>query len=286
MICLDPQLAWQSAKPHPDTGKRYPVFSRHMAMVDLPKMRLPCGKCLNCVAKKKRKKGVRLLHESMLDGYSSFMTLTYKNAPSEIIPRDFQLFMKRLRKWYEPSGKRLAYSVVGEYGDETGRPHFHLALFGNDFKEGSQKWDSQSWVNPRVDDIWGHGMVNIAKLEAGSAMYIAGYVMKKVHSKNTGTNPDYWHAESKRPSPGKMFVKKFYSDITNVGSVVMPDGRLGPVPDLYMKWFPEEFSEFKAKRLEHALEGRYIPEKERLKNAQDIAANLQARLNLKKRRKL
>ncbi|MDX8558692.1 hypothetical protein OZ663_18615, partial [Elizabethkingia sp. HX CGY] len=40
--------------------------------------------------------------------------------------RDFQLFMKRARKLQE---KKISYFLVGEYGSQTFRPHYHAIVF-------------------------------------------------------------------------------------------------------------------------------------------------------------
>ncbi|AXB22553.1 replication initiation protein [Lynx canadensis associated microvirus CLP 9413] len=42
--------------------------------------------------------------------------------------RDFQLFMKRLRKAFPD--QKIRYFAAGEYGSETFRPHYHAILFG------------------------------------------------------------------------------------------------------------------------------------------------------------
>lgn len=41
--------------------------------------------------------------------------------------RHYQLFFKRLRKWY---GKPIRYFGTGEYGSKTQRPHYHFIIFG------------------------------------------------------------------------------------------------------------------------------------------------------------
>lgn len=40
--------------------------------------------------------------------------------------------MKRLRKYLEPV--KVRFFACGEYGDNTYRPHYHLILFGCDFR--------------------------------------------------------------------------------------------------------------------------------------------------------
>lgn len=96
---------------------------------------VPCGKCLRCLQRKRRDWYIRL--EDTLKHSSSclFVTLTYDDEnlsfgscgwPS-LRKRDYQLFMKRLRK--SLPGVSLSYFICGEYGPATMRPHYHLLLF-------------------------------------------------------------------------------------------------------------------------------------------------------------
>ena len=72
---------------------------------------------------------MRCNHEASLYSVNSFVTLTYddEHLPGDqcLDHRDFQLFMKRLRKRF-PS----RFFMCGEYGGLNGRPHYHSILFG------------------------------------------------------------------------------------------------------------------------------------------------------------
>lgn len=131
----------------------------------------PCGSCLPCLTNRRRLWSVRIVLESYLHVQSAFATLTYapESCPVELKPSHVQLFLKRLRRRYEPA--RLRYFAVGEYGDRTFRPHYHLALFGVHVADGHI-----------VSDAWGRGFVQLGELNEKSAMYVAGYVCKKMTS--------------------------------------------------------------------------------------------------------
>ena len=67
---------------------------------------LPCRQCIGCRLERSRQWAMRCLHEASLHDANSFITLTYDD---EHVPpggslryRDFQLFMKRLRKRFDP----------------------------------------------------------------------------------------------------------------------------------------------------------------------------------------
>ena len=90
-----------------------------------------CGQCIPCRINRKRLWTHRLMLESFSHSDATFVTLTYdpeKYSGESLRPEDVTKFLKRLRRKLEP--KKLRYYLVGEYGDKTGRPHYHIALFG------------------------------------------------------------------------------------------------------------------------------------------------------------
>ena len=82
----------------------------------------------------------RILLEASQHAESAFLTLTYSDGALEeknvttqwvrrtteglptLTPRDLTLFMKRLREEIAP--KKIRFYAVGEYGDQTERPHW------------------------------------------------------------------------------------------------------------------------------------------------------------------
>lgn len=101
--------------------------------------------------------------------------------------RDAQLALKRLRKELtkiNPS-TRIKYYLVGEYGDINKKPHFHAAIFGEDFardRKPDRKSPSgnQLYTSKTLEKIWPFGFSSIGDLTFESAAYIARYVMKKI----------------------------------------------------------------------------------------------------------
>lgn len=167
--------------------------------------------------------------ESLLHQRNSFITLTYaeKNLTYSANPADgtllptlqplqLQTWLKRFRKAIEPD--RMRFFAVGEYGNESARPHYHIAAFGY------PSCQAQGTVYPRaapgsdeigrprccevcgiVHDTWGHGRVFVGTLELHSAQYIAGYVTKKLTAptdpKLKGRYPEFTRM-SRRPGIG------------------------------------------------------------------------------------
>lgn len=133
---------------------------------------VPCGQCLPCRVSRRRVWTHRLMLEAMTCGSSScFVTLTYRDpeigpARGHLCARDVTLFLKRLRQRVWPAVVR--YYAVGEYGEMTHRPHYHLALFGLGPED-----------ERTIDLSWGRGFVSVLPLCQKTAQYVVGYVTKK-----------------------------------------------------------------------------------------------------------
>ena len=147
-----------------------------------------CGQCLPCRVNRRRIWTHRIMLEAAQYKDNSFVTLTYdeEKLPSDlsVSPRTLQLFMKRLRKVYPV---KLRYFGCGEYGDQTMRPHYHLALFNFASCERGQTRFSRHGTPccapcSMVAQAWGFGNVMLGTLEPKSMAYVAGYVTKKMTS--------------------------------------------------------------------------------------------------------
>lgn len=126
-----------------------------------------CGRCGACRINRRRELTARIVLEAGLHGDSCMATLTYEKDRRDLCPADLTLFLKRLRFAMEPA--LLRYFAVGEYGEKTMRPHYHAALFGVSLLDIDM-----------IDRAWGLGFVHAGDLNAQSAAYIAGYVLKKM----------------------------------------------------------------------------------------------------------
>lgn len=133
--------------------------------------------------------------ESLLNEDNSFLTLTYEDTRIEnsstgfptLNPTHLKNWLKRFRK--EISPLKIRYYAVGEYGDQTQRPHYHVALFNyptcrfgrtRHSRVGHKVCCAQCEM---VYQTWGYGNIDLGGLSAESAAYVAGYVTKKMTSK-------------------------------------------------------------------------------------------------------
>lgn len=127
-----------------------------------------CSQCDACLGYRRKVWAARICLEAQLHAASSFATLTYAEDPWTLRKKDFQDFMKRFRG--RLGDDRVRYFACGEYGDTTFRPHYHAMFFGV----------SAVRCEPVVDAAWGHGFVQVREFTVQRAMYLAGYVLKKM----------------------------------------------------------------------------------------------------------
>jgi hypothetical protein len=233
---------------------------------------------------------------------SVFVTLTYNNdnCPTSLQYRDFQLFMKRLRRKMGP----VRFYMCGEYGDQFSRPHFHACLFGCFFSDRvlhSHGPSGSSLFRSKVlESLWPYGFASIGDVTFESAAYVARYVMKKVTGPaaeshyervclSTGelvrVTPEFCQM-SRNPGIGATWFAKYKSDVFGYerDGVYIKDMKSKP-PRAYMKYLEKadpdvfesvEFSRYKG--ITPAVVSDATPE--RLKVREQVTA---ARLSFKSR---
>lgn len=197
----------------------------------------PCGQCLPCRINRRRLWASRIMLEAQSHQFSSFWTLTYdkENEPSDssLNPDHPKNWLKRLRFALESSNRSVRYYLVGEYGDQTNRPHYHVALFGVNETEADL-----------IRDTWGFGFVYGGTLTVQSAEYIAGYVTKKMTKKDDprlkGRYPEFARM-SLRPGIGGLssgyfadtlhseFGAKFIAETGDVPTHFHSQGKMLPL---------------------------------------------------------
>jgi len=137
----------------------------------IEKVPVPCGRCPNCKLRRVNSWVFRLLQEEKVSVSAHFVTLTYdtrnvpisKNGFMDLRKKDFQDFMKRLRKLCPYS--KLKYYACGEYGSNNHRPHYHAIIFNT---------PDESLFN----DAWGNGTVVVGTVTGDSIAYCMKYIDK------------------------------------------------------------------------------------------------------------
>lgn len=261
MPCYSPLSAWRTFSQA--KGKKIVWGRDHLSGYDSHKpLQVPCGQCIGCRLERSRQWAARIMAEAQCHEKTSFLTLTYKEMPANgsLNSEDFTLFMKRLRRHFEP--RTLRYFQCGEYGERHGRPHHHCILFGEDFGgDRSPIEDSQSgfpqYESKTLDDIWGHGRCTLGDVTFESAAYVARYSLKKVtgvsaQAHYAGRKPEYV-TMSRRPGIGALWFAKYGRNVYPGDFFVPAPHRPATLPPKYFDKLlersdPELFARVKADR--------------------------------------
>lgn len=205
-----------------------------------------CGQCHPCLVQRSRVWKHRLMLEAMLHSENCFLTLTYRDEclsqvwwskdgsgkniqlrPS-LNPVHLQRFMKRLRKWAAPAA--LRFFAVGEYGEKTWRPHYHIVVFGlRTCERGRTKKDIQGRVDPynccdrcrSIGKLWGMGDIELGMANPESMGYVSGYVLKGIFNEKSadklrGRFPEF-SRKSNRPGIGAGFMDVLADSLVEYG---------------------------------------------------------------------
>lgn len=174
---------------------------------------------------------IRCLHEATLHDHNVFITLTYD--PEHLPPgasldkTHFQKFMKRFRKRH--GGALIRYYQCGEYGDQTGRPHYHAIIFGYDFPDKTlltSKPGHRLYISQELTTLWKLGFAVIGAVTFESAAYVARYCVKKINGKQAEQHyqridddgntiqiePEY-STMSRRPGIASAWYDKYKTDV-------------------------------------------------------------------------
>lgn len=229
------------------------------------------------------------MHELQMHRNAWFVTLTYSNEElpenGSLNPGDLQKFFKELRRQESP----LSYYACGEYGETTKRPHYHAVLFGPQFLDRFIHRDTNGtvvWRSPSLEAVWDHGQSEFGTVTPASAAYVAGYVRKKIRTKDdpngyTRVNPQTgelveiekeFSRMSLKPAVGKRWIERFWKDVYPKDKVYI-EGREFRPPRFYDKWLeanhPEMMMKVRLKRYEETkeLEERTLQAKEKIHEA-------------------
>lgn len=163
-----------------------------------------CGACPECLQKRSSAWALRCVYEAKAHAFNCMVTLTYdtfvrdkkgnivkdrNGVPLEnpvdpdlkVNKRDIQLFIKRLRKWYN---QPIKYFCGAEYGSRTHRAHYHLILFGVRFPDihyyKKSKRGNIIYMSNILTKLWNHGIctVDSINIHASIARYCSKYCAK------------------------------------------------------------------------------------------------------------
>lgn len=153
---------------------------------------LPCGCCLSCKIDRRSLWEMRLKSEWQKYQRCAFVRLSYDDfhlpyGKDGLYPSlnrsDVHKFLDNIRnklKYYDFKGMLnnpdvrkgvrpdFKYFVVGEYGEDKGRPHYHVIFFGLDFQQAKKL----------IQTTWKKGFTDVRPLKSGGIRYVLKYIDK------------------------------------------------------------------------------------------------------------
>lgn len=211
-----------------------------------------CRQCMPCRINLQRQKVSRFLLERAVWRTAAFVTWTY--AP-EHLPVDAQgrpvlcrphakAALRKLRDLLKARGREFSFALVGEYGTQFGRPHYHALLFG---------------LDPLGDDellvsVWPWGLTHVGEVTRKSASYVAHYTTKKLtkaEAEGLDGRPPEFLATSRRPALGARYMAELegmyrqpggelvIKGLGDLSPVVRVEGRVWPLD----RWFAQKLRE-------------------------------------------
>lgn len=242
-------------------------------------IQIPCGKCIGCRLEYSRQWANRCMLELQYHKSAYFLTLTYNDgnlplrwhvdkdtgeaAPvATLVKRDWQLFMKRLRRAFPD--QQLRFFMAGEYGEQNFRPHFHAIVFGLDVPDlrPYKKLDKYDYYTSSIiQKIWDfdanlshnpidnpdamvynvdsgkwcvtplatRGLVIIGEVNWDTCAYTARYVMSKMKGPSAEFYPNHgleppFTLMSRRPGIGRQYYEDHDCYEYSAISVSTPQG--------------------------------------------------------------
>lgn len=258
MPCYHPMIAYRSRSGKSESGAWPVTFKPSEGFTDMP-VELPCGQCIGCRLERSRQWAIRCMHEAQMHEENSFITLTF--APEfekeSLCKRDFQLFMKRLRKAH--ADITIRYFHCGEYGSLKQRAHHHACLFGYSFPDRalwSIKKGVKLYVSKELQRLWPFGFSTVGDVTFESAAYVARYVLKKLtgdRASEYGDRLPEYTTQSRRPGIGSTWLDKYASDVYPSDQIALKARKLVCRPpkyydDIYHQTDPVRMEAVKAKR--------------------------------------
>ena len=267
-MCLTQITAYQN----PEGGR--PIFGWAGVKAGLPEIKLPCGKCAECIHDYYSYWATRGYYELLNWKESYFVTFTYdeNHLPKNrsLNKKYFQKFIKKVKRNYVSTKEHPIRQIYcGEYGEQTQRPHYHAILFNISLSDLVESRRSDQgylcYDSPRLRSLWGNGNIEISEATPATIAYLFKYVLKKKSRKerkkpltlisNTGETYDVEHEfieASRNPGIG--------AHMRNSASVrkgfLSVDGVPRALPKYFLEYLknndPRFYEELKNQRFDHA----------------------------------
>lgn len=239
---------------------------------------VPCGECDDCLIARRYERAARIMLESLCYTKNCFVTLTYDQenlSTGDLAEDHVTQFKKDIRRLYgqaqftrlhrNPNKKVSSYTfqkfkfiTTGEYGDTFGRKHYHLIIFGLDFKDrelvGYSKKGNPIFLSQELKNVWKKGNCQVESITHDLALYVGKYI--------TDGWEDCEISHERRPYStsshgiGLTYLKKYYRSIFAIGKLMYElDGELRqyPIPRYFHRMarllWPVFYAKWKSQRV-------------------------------------
>lgn len=217
---------------------------------------IPCGQCVQCRLQKSRDMANRIYLETKTFSDNWAVTLTYddehlpfgkevldgegeyKRYPT-LVPEHVTKFNKALRQLLDRKYgiKGVKFYAAGEYGDDHGRPHYHLIFMNIPLpaedvficKYETSETGEQLYGSYLCEKAWNRGRVRLNAVSWQYAAYVARYVMKKQTGKGAekydilGIVPEFTRC-STREGIGKRYFEEHKENLLETDSILVKQG--------------------------------------------------------------
>jgi len=233
----------------------------------------PCGKCPPCLRRRVSGWSFRLNKQSEQSKSAHFITLTYndekipvtKSGLQTLVKSDLQKFFKRLRK---KTHEKISYYAVGEYGDKTQRPHYHIIIFNAQLNIVESSWmDNDNPIGnihygDVVDASIGYTLKYISK-EKRIPMFNGDDRAKEFAVMSKGLGKNYLT---------KQMIKWHKNNVEERMYLPLKDGKKASMPRYYKdkiynegeKFRVSVYMEAKAEQMEEAIQNELGNESSRI----------------------
>lgn len=204
------------------------------------KVTVACGKCYECLRERSDEWSFRIMDEASVWQDNCFITLTYNNENlpqnGSLVKADLQKFIKRLRRFVEPT--KIRFFACGEYGSKGLRPHYHIIVFNwvppdmKFFKVDSSGVDL--FRSAIVENLWPFGFSSVGIVTLTSAKYCSKY-MQKLNTVREGCIPPFILMSNR---PGIGYWKINPADLAD--DKIYRDGKFIHLPRYYLKVLERE----------------------------------------------
>ena len=254
---------------------------------------IPCGRCLECRLEYSRQWANRQMLEAATSYNNWFLTLTYspehlpKNSQGypTLIKEHVPEFIKRVRAYfkYHCHVDNIRFFACGEYGDEHGRPHYHVNFFNLplfDLEFAFNKNGKPYFTSKILNELWSdavpdpngkrirgkkgkyklipRGIVVVGELNWDTAAYVARYVVKKAKGatssvyKDLDIQPEFCQM-STHPGIAREYYDANKDTIYKYDKITVPGGKRVRPSHYYDKLYdvddPCFLADLKAKRI-------------------------------------